>query len=283
MVVVPVKDGKVTFYNHAGTVDLVADLTGLYTTESGSLYEPVRPARLLDTRSGLGARRAKVPAHTTVPLTVTGRGGVPSQGVTAVVLNLTATNATHATVVSVVPDAWTVDWWGPSALNVPAGQTVSNLVLAPVRDGRINLYNNAGATDLVADVAGYFTDGDLGSLYQPLAPARAMDTRYGTGVRKGAVGPGGTVTLQVAGTGGVPATGVTAVVLNVTATNPTASTYVAAYPSGTPRSSASNLNPRPGQTVAGLVVVPVTDGKVTFYNHAGTVDLVADVEGFYAP
>jgi hypothetical protein len=35
--------------------------------------------------------------------------------------------------------------------------------------------------------------------------------------------------------------------------------------------------------VAGLVVVPVTDGKVTFYNHAGTVDLVADVEGFYAP
>ncbi|MEW2246819.1 hypothetical protein ACFW6K_24445 [Streptomyces sp. NPDC058733] len=43
----------------------------------------------------------------------------------------------------------------------------------------------AGASDLVADVAGYFTDGDLGSRYQPLAPAHAMDTRYGTGVRKG--------------------------------------------------------------------------------------------------
>ncbi|MEU3843447.1 hypothetical protein AB0E88_25825 [Streptomyces sp. NPDC028635] len=283
MVVVPVKDGKVTFYNHAGTVDLIADVTGLCTRAAGSLYEPVRPARLLDTRSGLGARKAKVAARTTVPLTVVGRGGLPAKGVTAVVLNVTATDPTASTVVSVVPNATTTAWSGPSVLNVPAGGTVSNLVVAQVRDGRVFLYNHAGSTDLVADVAGYFTDGDLGSLYQPLAPARAMDTRDGTGVRKGTVGPGGTVTLQVTGRGGVPATGVTAVVLNVTATGPTASTYISAYPSGTARTSASNLNPGPGDTVAGLVVVPVIDGKVTFYNHAGTVHLIADVEGFYAP
>lgn len=202
---------------------------------------------------------------------------------TAVVLNVTATNASSSTVVSVVPGATTVDWSGPSALNVPAGQTVSNLVVAKVRDGKVFLYNHAGSVDLVADVAGYFTDGDLGSLYQPLALARAMDTRDGTGVKKGTVGPGGTVTLEIAGHGGVPATGVTAVVLNVTATNATASTYISVHPAGTPRSSASSLNPRPGQTVAGLVVVPLNDGKVTFYNHAGTVNLLADVEGFYAP
>lgn len=283
MVMVPVKDGKVTFYNHAGTVDLVADVAGTYARDAGSLYEPLPPTRLLDTRSGLGARKAKVPAGTTVPLTVAGRGGVPSTGVTAVVLNVTATNPTASTVVSVVPSPGTTGWSGPSVLNVPPGQTVSNLVVAKVRDGRVFLYNHAGTVDLVADVAGYFTDGDLGSLYQPLAPARAMDTRDGTGVAKGTVGPGGTVTLEIAGHGGVPPTGATAVVLNVTATNATASTYISVHPAGTARSSASNLNPRPGQTVAGLVVVPLHDGKVTFYNHTGTVNLLADVEGFYAP
>ncbi|MGC9499122.1 hypothetical protein [Streptomyces sp. WG7] len=282
-VVVPVEDGKVTFYNHAGTVDLIADITGYYTEEDGSLYEPLRPTRLLDTRSGLGARKAKVQAHHTVPLTVTGRGGVPTEDVTAVVLNVTATNATTSTVVSVVPSEGVVDWQGPSNLNMTPGQTVSNLVVAPVRDGEIHLYNHSGSVDLIADVAGYYTSSNLGSLYEPLAPARAMDTRYGTGVTKGKVGSGDTVTLQVAGRDGVPATGVTAVVLNVTATNATSSTFISVYPSGTARTSASTMNPTAGRTVAGLVVVPVVDGKVTFYNHAGTVDLIADVQGFYAP
>ncbi|MGC9377076.1 hypothetical protein [Streptomyces sp. MH13] len=281
-VVVPVKDGKVTFYNHAGSVDLIADISGYYTEADGSLYEPLRPTRLLDTRSGLGARKAKVQEHTTVPLTVSGRGGVPTTDVTAVVLNVTATDPTTSTVVSVVPSEGVVDWRGPSNLNMTSGQTVSNLVVAPVRDGEIYLYNHSGSVDLIADVAGYYTSSNLGSLYQPLAPTRAMDTRYGTGVAKGKVGSGDTVTLQVAGRGGVPATGVTAVVLNVTATNATSSTFLSVYPSGTARTSASTMNPTAGRTVAGLVVVPVADGKVTFYNHAGTVDLIADVQGFYA-
>ncbi|MCX2184221.1 N-acetylmuramoyl-L-alanine amidase [Streptomyces sp. SKN60] len=55
------------------------------------------------------------------------------------------------------------------------------------------------------------------------------------------------------------------------------------YPYGTTRPNTSNLNVAAGQTVSNLVVVPVVDGKVTLYNNAGTVDLVADVQGFYAP
>ncbi|KOY58089.1 N-acetylmuramoyl-L-alanine amidase, partial [Streptomyces sp. XY332] len=39
------------------------------------------------------------------------------------------------------------------------------------------------------------------------------------------------------------------------------------YPSGTTRSSASNLNFTPGQTIPNLVVVPVVDGKVSFFNN----------------
>ncbi|MEV0448876.1 N-acetylmuramoyl-L-alanine amidase [Streptomyces sp. NPDC050600] len=42
------------------------------------------------------------------------------------------------------------------------------------------------------------------------------------------------------------------------------------------------MNAPAGRTVAGTVVVPVVDGKVTFYNHSGSVQLIADVEGWFA-
>ncbi|MFJ6347847.1 FlgD immunoglobulin-like domain containing protein, partial [Streptomyces sp. NPDC092046] len=282
LVVVPVKDGKVTFYNRSGSVDLIADVAGYYWPgQLGSLYEPVTPARLMDTRSGIGVPKAKVGADQTVTLTVAGQGGVPASDVTAVVLNVTATNPTASTFVSVYPYGTTRT--SASNLNVVAGQTVPNLVVVPVKAGRVTFYNRSGSIDLLADVAGYFTSATSGSLYEPVTPARLMDTRSGIGVPKAKVGADQTVTLTVAGQGGVPASDVTAVVLNVTATNPTASTFVSVYPYGTTRTSASNLNVVAGQTVPNLVVVPVKDGKVTFYNRSGSIDLLADVAGYYRP
>lgn len=281
MVVVPVKDGKVTFSNHSGTVDIIADLQGYYAAGAGDLYQPLAPARVLDTRSGLGAAKAKVRGQSTLALTVAGKGGVPLEA-NSVVLNVTATNPTTATVVSMVEHRSTIGSWGPSLLNMSAGETVSNVVIAPLLNGQVFLYNNAGAVDLLADVQGYYTDNAPGSRYEPLAPARLMDTRTGTGVAQAKVGPGRTITLTVAGKGGVSAVDATAVVLNVTAANTTASTYVTAYPYGTTRPSASNLNVPVGRIVSNLVIVPVKDGKITFYNHAGTTDLIADVQGYFA-
>ncbi|MEU8521368.1 hypothetical protein AB0C49_17570, partial [Streptomyces sp. NPDC048577] len=120
-----------------------------------------------------------------------------------------------------------------------------------------------------------------GSTFKPLTPTRLMDTRTGLGVPKAKIGPRDTATLQVTGTAGIPTTGVTAVVLNVTATNPTTSSYISAYPNGTTRAGASNLNVTTGQTIPNLVIVPVINGKISFYNHNGTVDLLADVSGYY--
>jgi hypothetical protein len=75
---------------------------------------------------------------------------------------------------------------------------------------------------------------------------------------------------------------VSAVVLNVTATQPSAGTYVTVWPSGVSRPVASNLNVRAGQTRANLVTVPVgSDGKVRLFNAAGRVHLIADVQGYY--
>ena len=75
----------------------------------------------------------------------------------------------------------------------------------------------AGAASAVTvTTAGGFTS---------LAPSRLLDSRSGVGAASAAVAPGGTVHLQVTGQGGVPATAVSAVVLNVTVTAPTGAGY----------------------------------------------------------
>ena len=115
-----------------------------------------------------------------------------------------------------------------------------------------------------------------------VTPARLLDTRDGTGGITGAVGAGGSIDLVVEGRGGLPAAGVAAVVINLTAVAPTGDSYVTAWPAGAPRPTASNLNFVTGQTVPNLVIVKVgAGGKVSLYNNAGTVDLVADVSGYY--
>ena len=117
----------------------------------------------------------------------------------------------------------------------------------------------------------------------PLTPTRLLDTRIGTGA-KGPVAPGATVILQVDGAGGLPSSGVAAVVLNVTVTQPAQSGYVTVFADGTTRPVTSNLNFGAGQTVANLVIAPVgADGKVDLYNgSSGTTQLVADVSGWYS-
>ena len=60
------------------------------------------------------------------------------------------------------------------------------------------------------------------SRFNPVTPFRLIDTRLGQGEPPGKVAPGGVVKATVAGVGPVPASGVTAVVLNVTATQSTA-------------------------------------------------------------
>jgi len=112
-----------------------------------------------------------------------------------------------------------------------------------------------------------------------------MDTRTGHG-GSGRLQAGQTVNLQVAGVGEVPGTGLSAVVLNVTAVSPTANGYVSVLPGGPALSqppATSSVNFSPGQTIPNRVVVPVSaaDRQISIYNHAGSVDVVVDVSGWY--
>lgn len=107
-----------------------------------------------------------------------------------------------------------------------------------------------------------------------------LDTRNGTGTVQGKVGPGGLVTLTLPSGSYANAS---AVLLNVTETNATASSWVGVEPSAGGVPSSSVLDFTAGQTSANLVVAPVSNGQVQFYNRYGSVDLIGDVEGYVAP
>jgi len=179
------------------------------------------PARVLDTRTGNGAAVAPVAARADLVLQVAGRGGVPATGVSAVVVNVTVTEPTAAGWVSAFADGSALPL--VSNLNFVKNQTVPNLAVVPVgADGAIRLHNGSGGTvQLVVDIFGYYLAGTPtkpGAL-ATVSPARVLDTRTGNGAAVATVAARADLVLQVAGRGGVPATGVSAVVVNVTVTN----------------------------------------------------------------
>ncbi|NEA54463.1 right-handed parallel beta-helix repeat-containing protein [Streptomyces sp. SID13666] len=244
----------------------------------GTRYTPIGPVRVLDTRDGTGTTGGTVPAGGTVELPVAGQHGVPADGVTAVTMNVTVTEPVAGGFLTVYPHG--DDRPTASNLNWTPGQTIPNLVTVQVKDGKVSFYNgSAGTVHVLADLLGYFST--TGSGFTPTTPSRLLDTRSAVGAPKGPLGSGATVDLQVAGVKGIPASGLTSVTLNVTATEPKSGGFLTVYPHGTDRPTASSLNWSKGQTIPNLVTVPVKDGKVSFYNHSDGVQVLADVTGYF--
>jgi hypothetical protein len=277
--------GKVTIYNGLGMADAVVDLEGYFAPSAGGTagqFVPVVPARITDTRASSGQ-----PNHgltliggTTLNVQVTGVGGIPANGVTAVVLNTTVTDTTSAGFLTVFPTGAGLPV--ASNLNWMAGVTVPNRVIVPVgTGGKVSFYNGLGSADLIVDVNGYFTDSTgTGASFVPLTPSRIVDTRMGGAAP---LGPSATMTVTVAGNGGVPATGAKAVVLNVTVVNPTGASALTVWPSdAVGRPLASDLNFTAGQTVPNLVVVKLSaNGQIDIFNAFGTTNVIVDVVGWY--
>jgi hypothetical protein len=70
----------------------------------------------------------------------------------------------------------------------------------------------------------------------------------------------------------------------MTATNGTSASFVTVYPDGEPRPDASALNVQPGVTTPNMITVKLgANGKVRIYNLAGSVDVLADVAGYFHP
>ena len=124
--------------------------------------------------------------------------------------------------------------------------------------------------------------------FVPITPCRLFDTRPSTqvGPRSTPLGNGETYNQPVVGTNGnciIPAAA-TAIAMNITTVNGTIGSFLTLWPADAMRPTASNLN-----WVAGAPPTPnkvdvklSADGKVSIYNLTGTVDVIADIVGFYA-
>jgi hypothetical protein len=274
--------GKVNFRLDNGSADLIADVVGYYGDgsgggASGARFSPQAPYRILDSRIGTGGFGTPWPPAVARDVTLS---GVPNDA-TAVVLNVTATSPTAATFATLWPSG--VARPNPASnLNVVPGQTAPNLVIVGIGANRkVSLYNDAGSTHFVVDVVGWYGGTTADKLFTPAStPARLLDSRVGTGLSGKWTG-NSTRNLLVASVGPVPVDA-TAVVMNVTVTNPTAAGFATMFPAGGTRPDpASNLNFTPGETVPNLVMVKIATANVSFYNSAGNTDMIADVVGWF--
>ena len=224
------------------------------------------PTRVLDTRTGMGARPGKVGPGEVLQLSL--QSSVPA-GTTAVVLNLTATEADGP--------GWAKAWPcgeaepATSSLNFsPAHVAEANAVVVKLGAGATVCLSTYVAVHLVADLGGAFAGtGD----FVGTSPNRIVDTRItGDPLHAGEVRR-----VKVAGTAGVPADAAIAA-LNVTVDAAPVDGWVRAYPCGSATSS-STVNFTAGETVATLTFVGLAGGDVCLESW-NTADVVIDTYGW---
>jgi hypothetical protein len=253
-------------------------------TQSSGMMNQILPRRILDTRTTTGGHHSKLGSGATMQLAVLNGGGVPAAGVSAVLVNVTAVNETAGTgYLTLFPTGATRPT--VSTLNYRAGISVANQALVRVgTDGTVSIFNNAGQTDVIVDIVGWVGIDSAAANGQTTTatPTRILDTRTTTGGHDAPLLSNKSLTLQVEGAGGIPATGVSAVYANITAV-PVGNSggYLTAYPSGAPAPSSSNVNFPNGVTAATLQLLPVSaTGAITITNHSPGVNVLVDVGGW---
>jgi hypothetical protein len=314
--------GEVTIYNLGGTVNVTVDVEGYYIASSttqgssqgstqASLYTPLgSPQRLVDTRCSIASYLlmnagycSAIPtanSHLTgfqagqvQAIKVTGLSGIPASGASAVVLNVTAAAATGGGYFTLYPTGTT----RPTAsnLNWKAGNAVANRVIVPVgSNGDVDLYAS-GAAQAVVDISGYLSTSGSGSPGVTLSPVRICDTRPGNPSKlsgaqaqcnNNTLSPLSQITIKVEGVGGLPSSGISAVMINLTAANAGSSGYLSVNPASRPPTT-SDVNWTGAEKIAvpNLVLASVNaSGDMIVYNGAGQskVNIIVDVVGYMA-
>lgn len=218
-------------------------------------FVPVSPARLLDTRPGslVGWSSGMPGVGATIPVTVAGRGGVPSSGVSAVVLQVAASSTASAGWVQVGRPTMVRGAWHDVVAS-GAGQTRSSLVVASVdSSGRVALHTGM-ATHLVVDVVGWYTDSSappsLSGLFVPVRPAVVRDERAQSS-------SAGMRTTWVSGRSSIPRCA--SAVLGTATVIPDLRSPLQAGPAGMAPWAWANANgDRPGVARANTVMIPTS-------------------------
>jgi hypothetical protein len=156
--VIALRSGKLKVTNLGSATNVVVDVEGWFASSNvsgGQLYSPLRPARILDTRSGQGAPQGFVQSNASINLGVAGAGRVLPAGATVAVLTLTATHASSPTGLT----AWPTGAKMPAVSDVSGGpgRTTANLSAVKIGSGGdVSILNRVGSTHVLADIIGYY-------------------------------------------------------------------------------------------------------------------------------
>ena len=247
------------------------------------------PTRLLDTRPsslvGPGNLVGPFPQFSIVDLPIAGGGTVPADA-TAVAVNVTSTDSIAPFYVQALPTlAGTIGAF--STLNVAAGEIRPNFAIVPLGQGSISIFIPNGG-NVIVDVMGYFSPSGPAAAgrFVPLNPHRVLDTRPDQPgpVPAGWVAhtprPGDSVVVQVPDDAGVPASGVSALVVNVTATEAVGPGFLQALPTGAMPGQTSNVNYERNENASTHAIVPLGTGGTISVFTSNSAHIVVDVMGY---
>lgn len=296
--IVPVgQDGKISVYLHAGG-NVIIDVLGYYLdgqiaplgTTDGRFIPLADPERWMDSRGQNGAplpvgyvAPARVPAGQTVGVPTLGTSLVPTTGVAALVVNVTAANpAANGYLVGLPTGAVGAVH---STVNYSTGAASANTAIIPLGTGNGISVLTSQTTHIIVDVVGYITNSSAGTdtlgLFVPITPGRAVDTRLPT---PAPFTPGQTRTFTLTGlTSPAPevpanASGVSA---NLTVANPAASGFLMVYPNSQP--ATSNLNFTAGKTVANAALLALSSTGTVTAMMSQSGHLLIDINGYFMP
>jgi SpoIID/LytB domain protein len=269
--VVPLNgDGKFCVFSSVDT-QLVVDLSGVYSTDSGQRYQPIAAQRRYDSRPvGL------VPGDLVVRVPIAGSYGIPASA-TAVAITVHSSNAVADGYITIWPCG--ADRPTTSVLNTTTGATVSNHTQVGLdSDGAVCMFAQ-NSMNLILDVSGWF--GPTASAdFHALMPYRLMDTRENVGLT-GAFAAGQNRAITVTGSGGVPTTRVQAIAAEVTSVDAAAGGFITVHPCLTPIPTISMVR-NFAHTTAATTVTGIVDGAGRWCMHASTaMQMLIDISGWY--
>ena len=285
--------GRVCAYSVGGTMSrLILDVESYTLPNSGIVL--TTPAKLIDTRSQswyhVGPVNGPVQPLTDYEVQVTGNAGVPV-GATAVMVNITVVDTNSPGHLRM----WAADQDMPntSVVNYAPETKANSQIVALSADGKLKFRSftwvptSVSPVQVLIDVTGYIEED---SDFVATTPTTIVETRPAYTPAGLPAGPltQKTVYPLTLDTTVVPA-GATAVVLNVTAVQPTNFGHIRVYPDtnglGTTTPPVmSNINFIPGRDIPNMVIVQLPQGRTidfyTAYAGTGRTDLKVDLIGY---
>ena len=248
------------------------------------------PVRLLDTRpaSFIGPPNlvGPHPQFAILDLPISSSGVIPATA-TSVAVNITSTDSVSPFYVQALPKlGGAIGAFSTTNVAVP-GHIQPNFAIVPLGQGSISIFIPTGG-NIIVDAMGYFTPtgSTAAGRFVPVNPHRVLDTRpseagpvpAGWTPHKPAAGE--TVRVEVPAGAGVPTSGVSALVVNVTATEPLGAGFMQALPTGAAPGQTSNVNYAAGETTATHAIVPLGAGGTISVFTSNSSHIVVDVMGY---